>query len=274
MDMKISIITINYNNAEGLERTIKSVVSQTYFNKEYIIVDGASSDNSLDVICKYSEFITKSLSEPDTGIYNAMNKGIKMASGDYCIFMNSGDVFFSPYVLEDVQKHLKRGIDIYNGNAFFTNEDGKITWYRKGHHDVSKFYFYHSSICHQASFIKTSVIKDIMYDESLKMVSDWKFWIEAICLKHVSYKAINVDVCCYDECGITTTQHERGAAERNKVLHDLYTPEELLKYDELLKQRNTMKYLREGIVKRFWLYYARLFKGKDVQKIYGLRSCL
>lgn len=272
--MKISIITINYNDALGLERTIKSVVSQSYLDKEYIIVDGASKDNSIDVIRYYSEQITKWVSEPDTGIYNAMNKGIKMATGEYCIFMNSGDAFISSKVLEKALPYLRAGKDIYNGNSFFTNPDGKITWYRKGHTDISKFYLFHSSICHQASFIKTSLMKKYYYDETLRMVSDWKFWVQAICLDHASYEAINIDVCCYDGGGITATQHDKGVIERNKVLHDLYTPEELLKYDELLKQRNTMKYFREGIVKRFWLYYARLFKGKDVQKIYGLRSCL
>lgn len=267
--MKISIITINYNNAEGLDRTIKSVVSQTYLNKEYIIVDGASSDNSLDVIRKYSESITKSLSEPDTGIYNAMNKGIRMATGDYCIFLNSGDVFFSSIVLEKVSNYLQTGKDIYNGNSLFTDSNGKITWYRKGHRDISKYYFYHSSICHQASFIKTSVIKGIMYDESLKMVSDWKFWIEAICINNVSYAAINVDVCCYDECGITTTQHERGVAERRKVIQELYSSEEITRYEELSKKRIFTKYFIEGITKRFWLYYALLFKQEHVYRTFG-----
>ena len=266
--MKITIITINYNNARGLERTIRSVVSQAFLDKEYLVVDGASKDGSLDIITKYSKQITKWVSEPDTGIYNAMNKGIEMATGDYCIFMNSGDAFYSPNVLTNVHKHLFCGKDIYNGNAFFTSGDGKITWYRKGHKDVSKFYFYHSSICHQASFIKTAVLKKFRYDETLRMVSDWKFWIEAICLNQASYEAIDVDVCCYDGGGITATQQERGIIERKKVLEELYTFGEIARFDKLSKKTNFVKYLKEGISKRMWLYYAKIFKGRQVHRIY------
>ena len=268
LSMKITIITINFNNARGLERTVRSVVTQTYSEVEYIIVDGASKDGSIDIIEKYSKQIAKWVSEPDTGIYNAMNKGIRMATGDYCIFMNSGDAFCAPDVLTNVQTCLKSGKDIYNGNAFFTSVDGKITGYRKGHKEVSKLYFYHSSICHQASFIKTAVLKKYMYDESLRMVSDWKFWIEAICLNLASYEAINVDVCCYDGGGITATQQERGMQERRKVLEELYTPEELLHYEKLSKQRDFIKYLEKGILNRILLYYARIFRGRQVHKIY------
>ena len=219
--MKISIITINYNDARGLERTIKSVVSMTFSNKEFIVIDGASKDDSLDIIHKYSKQISKWVSEPDSGIYSAMNKGIAMASGEYCIFMNSGDAFYSTDVLVHIQKYLKSGKDIYNGNAFFTDSDGRITWYRKGHKDVSKMYFYHSSICHQSSIIKTSLLKKYMYDETLRMVSDWKFWVETICLNHASYEAIDVDICCYDCGGITATHHDLGVYERRKVLLEL-----------------------------------------------------
>ncbi len=89
--MKLSIITINKNNAYGLRKTIQSVINQTYSNIEYIIIDGASTDGSIDVIKKFEDKIDWWASEPDTGIYNAMNKGIKIATGDYCQFLNSGD---------------------------------------------------------------------------------------------------------------------------------------------------------------------------------------
>ena len=90
---KISVITINYNNKSGLEKTIQSVISQTYFELEYIIIDGGSSDGSIDVIKKYENKIDYWISEQDKGIYNAMNKGIAQAHGEYCNFMNSGDCF-------------------------------------------------------------------------------------------------------------------------------------------------------------------------------------
>ena len=98
--MKLSIITINFNDAKGLEKTIQSVINQTYKDFEYIVVDGASTDGSVDVIKKYSNKLTHWVSEPDTGIYNAMNKGTRMASGEYCLYLNSGDFLADNDVLE------------------------------------------------------------------------------------------------------------------------------------------------------------------------------
>ena len=112
--MYYSIITINYNNKEGLEQTIKSVLSQTFRNYQFIIIDGGSSDGSVDVIKKYANNINYWISEPDKGRYNAMNKGIKQAIGDYLNFMNSGDTFHSPTVLEDIAK-MNLSEDIITG---------------------------------------------------------------------------------------------------------------------------------------------------------------
>lgn len=266
--MRISVITINYNDAVGLKRTIKSVIAQTYIDKEFLIIDGLSTDGSIDVIKQYSDGITKLVCEPDTGIYNAMNKGIRMATGDYCIFLNSGDSFFSNRVLEKAHTYLKSGKDIYNGNSLYIKNGSIITWYCKGEKDNSLLFFYNSSICHQSSFIKTSVLLKYMYDERLKMVADWKFWLESICLNHASYEAIDLDVCCFDVGGITSTHRDLGREERQKVLSELLSPEEVAKYDKLSKQRDVCNYIRKGLHKRFWLYYARLFKKRQVQLIY------
>ena len=100
--MRLSVITINMNNRKGLERTIKSVVCQIFADFEYIVIDGASVDGSADVIREYADKIHYWISEPDTGIYNAMNKGILQAKGDYCLFLNSGDALYTTTVLEEV----------------------------------------------------------------------------------------------------------------------------------------------------------------------------
>lgn len=264
--MKISIITVNYNDAVGLEKTIRSVVSQSYQDKEYIVIDGNSSDGSVEIICKYSNYISKWVSEPDSGIYNAMNKGIRMATGDYCIMMNAGDVFFSSKVLSEVSRVINGGKDVYNGNAFYVNGKGAIDWYRKGHKDVSLRHFYRSSICHQATFIKTSLLKNYLYDETLRMVSDWKFWIQAICLGGASYQAMDIDICCFNTEGVTTTQSELGRREREQVLEELLPPETL---DKCRKTSSLGKfeYLRKGLKRRFWLYYARIFKTNQVRRV-------
>ena len=256
--MKISIITINYNNADGLRRTIASVVAQTYPEIEYIVIDGGSKDGSREEIKKHEEKIAYWISEPDSGIYNAMNKGIRQASGDYCIFMNSGDVFFSPTVLLEASAYLKSGKDIYNGNSVYLKDGKRITWYRKGNTDNSLSFFYGSSICHPATFIRTGLLKEIEYDESLRIVSDWKFWLQA-CLRHSSYEAIDVNVCCFELGGISNSNKKLHEEERQKVLEDLLSREEITKYETNQKKNRLWKFIKGGFVYRFWLYYARLF---------------
>lgn len=116
--MKLSIITINYNNRDGLQHTIESVINQTSHEFEYIIIDGGSTDGSVDIIKQYTNQIDYWVSEPDRGIYHAMNKGIDIAKGEYCIFMNSGDLFHNTSSIKDSINHLD-GTDIVNGNTFF-----------------------------------------------------------------------------------------------------------------------------------------------------------
>ena len=118
--MTLSIITINYNNAAGLEKTIKSVISQTCKRYEFIIIDGGSKDGSKDIIEKYQDQITYWVSEPDNGIYNAMNKGVKVAKGEYCIFMNSGDIFVDNDVIRDVF-NIGFSADIITGGIIILN---------------------------------------------------------------------------------------------------------------------------------------------------------
>jgi len=264
--MRISIITINFNDKQGLERTINSTICQTYENKEYIIIDGASNDGSLEILHEYSNYITKWVSEPDTGVYNAMNKGIRLATGDYCIFMNAGDVFYDPKTLQKAHYYLETHKDIYNGNAIYL-KDGRIMWYRKCHKDTSIRHFFHSSICHQATFIKTSLLKNYMYDETLRMVSDWKFWLQAICIDHATYEAINTDVCCFDMGGLTYKQKDLGERERDVVIKSLFSESEIISIKKQAGKRSNLKYIFEGTQKRFWLYYARLFKIAQVRNV-------
>ena len=114
--MTYSIITVNYNNYEGLRRTIKSVVCQTYKDYEYIIIDGGSTDGSAELIRQYTDHLTFWVSEPDKGIYNAMNKGVAHANGEYLNFMNSGDCFYDENVLQTLKAHLDS--DIVEGQVF------------------------------------------------------------------------------------------------------------------------------------------------------------
>lgn len=227
--MKLSIITINYNNLSGLKKTFASVLSQTYKDFEYIVIDGASNDGSAEEMAEHKDMITYCLSEPDNGVYDAMNKGIKVATADYCIFMNSGDCFFTDNVVEKVA-HLLDGTDILYGNTHYT--DGKIR-YSKDEPDLFSF-FYVSCWCHQSTFIKTSLLKKYLYDDSLRIVADWKFLLQTVIKDNCSFKAIDQNISLYDATGISSTNKELYEKERALVLSEMFTHREIEDYQRLV----------------------------------------
>lgn len=196
--MKYSIITINYNHAEGLRRTIESVVNQTCKDYEYIIIDGGSTDGSVDVIKEYADKIDFWVSEPDKGIYNAMNKGIDHAHGEYLNFMNSGDCFYALTVLEEVKPLLTA--DIVSGTLSVSAQNRTIT---PPNDDISLMTLMGRDIQHQSTFIKRELNTRIKYDDNLKIVSDWKFFVEALVFQNSSYRNINVTVCEFESNGIS-----------------------------------------------------------------------
>ena len=221
--MKYSIITINYNNRDGLERTIQSVINQTCQDFEYIIIDGGSTDGSVDVIKKYADKIDYWVSEPDKGIYNAMNKGILQAHGDYLNFMNSGDCFYDEKVLSTILLHCQN--DIIIGRVCNVNNNGDIFSYSIEAKQMTMFHFFISTLPHQGCFIKKSLFEHALYDESLNIVSDWKFFMNCI---------VNND-CSYTKTSLVIAKCEPRGASSN--------------FDELLMEKEHVlkEYLFPGI---------------------------
>lgn len=202
MSVKLSIITINYNNKNGLIKTFESINNQTWSDFEYIVIDGGSTDGGKDLIEKNSK-VNYWVSEKDSGVYNAMNKGIRKASGDYIIFMNSGDFFYDDTVLEKVQQRLTSDIDILYGDSVYFNDAG----YRRVEVPPKKLtfsFFYSGGINHQAVFIKRKLFHDyFFYNEEYKICADWEFFIVAICLYNSTYKHLEETICYYDFSGIS-----------------------------------------------------------------------
>lgn len=218
MNSKISIITVNYNNKIGLEKTIKSVVNQTQKNFEFIIIDGNSDDGSKDLLEFYNDKIDYWVSEKDTGVYNAMNKGIRVAKNDFVIFMNSGDVFHQNTVVEAVSPFFNDQYDIYYGDNYKIkpNSKRKKTYPEK----LSFAFFYSSCINHQSTFIRRQLFCDyFMYNEDLKIVSDWEFFIYVLCIENRPYKYLKMTICDYDFTGISTKQSDIVNQEKEIVLH-------------------------------------------------------
>ena len=229
--MKYSVVTINYNNHVGLRQTIESVVSQTYDDYEYIIIDGGSTDGSVDVINMYANEIYYWVSEKDHGIYHAMNKGVNHSHGDYCIFMNSGDTFYDNRVLEIVSRCL-------------TNEDilvGKVVIDDQNHiispppmsGQMTLYHLYSGSIPHQGAFIKTDLLRKYPYDETLKISSDWKFFVQTLILDNCSIRYIDEFVACYDMNGFSAANPKLMREEKDKVLEEMFPSRVLADYHRM-----------------------------------------
>ncbi len=213
--MKLSIITINYNNKAGLQRTIDSVICQTWHDFEWIVIDGGSTDGSKQLIEQYQSHFAYWCSEPDNGVYHAMNKGITHAKGEYLLFLNSGDALYDDNVLQKVDD-VHSSADIISGQAVRMDTNELLRHYDKN----LLMQLYHDTLNHQATLIKRDLFKDTCYDENLKIVSDWKFWLEAILWKKASVDVVDIIVTKQDMTGISSDQ-KKEYEERECVLQQL-----------------------------------------------------
>lgn len=233
--MKYSIITINYNNRDGLRKTIESVINQSFKDFEYIVIDGGSTDGSREVIEEFAGHIDYWISEPDKGIYNAMNKGIRVAHGDYLNFMNSGDYFYNKNVLNDTLAYLND--DIVSGKS--VNEDFSARPFHVTS-NPTMIQFYKNTIDHQASFISSNLFKDSLYDENYKIVSDWKFYIEKIIFQNCSFSLMPVIVAFFQNGGISEVQKGLNEVERRDVLGKLFPPRVLKDFERFVDKESPM----------------------------------
>ncbi|PBQ33853.1 glycosyl transferase [Sphingobacteriaceae bacterium] len=236
---KISVITINYNNAAGLEKTIKSVIGQTFKDRlEYIVIDGGSSDGSKDILAKYANELDYSVSERDSGIYNAMNKGIAKANGEYCLFLNSGDYLSEKEVLSQVAVHLD-GTDIVYGDIY-TEEASNKRSYIRSQDNLDFRHFVVSTLWHPASFIKRELFaKYGCYDEGYKIAADYGFFVKTVVKYKVSAKHIPLAIAVFNLDGVSnnSASFQLMVDERKKIQALFFSPEQL-KDAELLEIRN------------------------------------
>lgn len=243
--MLISIITVNYNDSLGLELTIKSVKEQTFSDYEHIVIDGGSNDGSQKIIEANKESFSYWVSEPDNGIYHAMNKGIKVAKGEYLYFLNSGDHFNNNTSLNKVYSFLKNDDVIY----FNINVIGDNKSYIKRPPEKLTFKFLHEDLpAHQATFIKKDLFNQLgYYDENLKIVSDWKFLILAICKHNATYKYIDETFSTYYRDGLSSLKENQTLvkAERERVLNKEFMPF-VVDLKDRYKLERTLRTLRKS----------------------------
>lgn len=292
--MKVSIVTINYNNDEGLRKTLASVAEQGNRDIEHIIIDGGSTDGSVDVIRDYVNTIKRSVtinqstiqvkwvSEPDKGIYNAMNKGIEIALGrrivntdhatssnslnvnrstlneslcDYIQILNSGDILAAPDVTERMMNaiytvhhtpYTENIPDILYGNMIKKDySTGKIIG-KSRTVEYSLRQYYSSTMNHDCCYIRRDLFDMYgLYDENLKIVSDWKWFLQAIGLGKVKPVYVDIDVTIFDASGISESNLELRNKERRQVLEELLPPAILSDYDAHAFEMEQMKRLHK-----------------------------
>ena len=261
----LSIISINLNNASGLQKTIESVEQQFFYAYEHIIIDGGSNDESIQIISNYasrSSHLSYWISEKDKGIYNAMNKGILQAKGEYLLFLNSGD-YLEPNILSQIEQELT-GEGIIYGDLYYISSEKKektLITFPDPPLNASLVISRDFYLPHPASLIKRQLFDNELYNEHYKIISDWDFWVKCIILKNCTTKHISMPISNFMEGGISSTNQELIQAERAEALQHLFPPQIIDSLNKLffLEQSPLCKVILEiKSSKRFFRRMARL----------------
>lgn len=264
--MKLSIITINYNDKIGLKRTIDSVVAQTFRDFEWIVIDGGSTDGSRELIELNAEHFAYWVSESDKGIYNAMNKGIAQAKGEYLQFLNSGDWFYDKDVLGKVfGQERNEDILFSTKHVICYGDERKVMIERKYGSVFTPFNIINQTISHQSAFIKRNLFEKIgLYDETYKIVSDRKFFFEAFLNYHVTAKAFNFVVVYYDADGVSNRMD--SSKEKERLLCEFLPQSSISDYYEWYQSMNCLSvYKKEN--QHAIEVYEELRKHRIIRKI-------
>jgi glycosyltransferase involved in cell wall biosynthesis len=264
----LTIITINFNNRDGLVATFNSVFAQSFRNFEFLVIDGGSTDGSLEVIKKHSDRINYWVSERDRGIYNAMNKGITKASGEYLLFLNSADTLATPSILAEVSSSLA-GYDIIYGNLLM--QDTEETWIKHYPSIVKLSYLFEDSLPHSGGmFINRNSFRGELscYDESFKIISDWKWYTIAIFKLNYSYKHIEQVIGVFDRSGISSQSEnlELLNTEKQNVLKESF-PLFFEDMNNLIKLKNDYHVVMSSRVLKTWFYIKSLVKKTQPVKV-------
>lgn len=228
-EIKISVVTVCLNTVDTIRGTIESVLGQTYHNLEYVIVDGMSTDGTLEIIREYENNSgVKAVSGKDSGLYNAMNKGIGLCSGDYILFLNSGDVFADKHAVENAAARIcGTGSELPGlvyGNVIKVYEDKTVTEKYPGKNTVFKLLMMGRMPCHQGIFTKMSIMKRFRFDESYRICADFDFLLRCV-HEHVSMQYADVDVSVVDcVAGISSQKAnlDKMRAEDDRSIREHY----------------------------------------------------
>jgi len=241
----LSIITINLNNALGLLKTVESVVSQTFTDYEYIIIDGGSTDGSVEVIAEYADRITYWVSEPDNGIYSAMNKGIAQANGEWVIFMNSGDVFRNYEVLANIfNRNIAAHMQILYGNALVKGLNKILN----PPATITKSFFLTGTICHQSLFARRELFDRVgNFRSNYAIISD-RDWLLRVCISKNHFTYINLDISIWDPVGFCSQNPELFSKELLELEKNYFNMYEIV----VFRFKNKFAKLKNKLLQYSW----------------------
>lgn len=247
--MKVSVITVCYNSVVTIEDTIKSVLSQTYENIEYIIIDGNSSDNTLDIINKYSSKIAKIVSEPDKGIYDAMNKGIALASGDIIGLLNSDDCYSNENVIEQIVDEFQQNDpDMVFADLMFINEHNKILRYYSAKRFSPNKLKFGIMPPHPTLFVKKDIYQKYGdYRLDFKIAADYEIFVRFLLINKLSYSYISTCIVKMMVGGVSTN------SLRSRKINN----------------KETLKALRDNGIEVNYLYILRKYPTKILEVMKG-----
>ncbi len=228
MHDKVTIVTVTYNAEDLLEETILSVINQSYDNIEYIIIDGDSTDETVDIIKKYEDKIDYWISEPDDGIYYAMNKAIEKASGEFINFMNAGDTFFDNKTVAYVMEHKSDNAELIYGD-FFIKEQNRV----KKAWDRSTWYL-HMPFCHQTLFSKSDIMKKTPFDTSYRLAADHNFIVKMHTEKRV-FNYLEKTLAIFSLGGFAESNEFLMNIESLKILLDHKVPQDEIENSDWYK---------------------------------------
>lgn len=236
MNLKLSIITINFNHANGLEKTIESVIQQRFTNFEFILIDGGSTDESLSLLKKYKQYFSYSVSENDEGIYDAQNKGILKAKGEYCLFLNSGDTLYNSDVLSNVFNSNEK-YDLIYGDVELCKDAKKIRTQYQPDSITPKFLFT-ESICHQSVFFMTQLFQKFgAYNVGYKIAADYDFLFRVITEKSTTQKHLPLIIANYDTTGLSSESKVfKELQKEREIIKKKYLPPDTYAYLEQLQK--------------------------------------
>jgi glycosyltransferase involved in cell wall biosynthesis len=264
--LKISIITINLNNSVGLVKTISSVLKQSYSDYEYLIIDGASNDGSINVIKDFEDQLTYWISEPDTGIYNALNKGISIAKGEYIQFLNSGDIFFNENILEQIfSKNPENEIiytDGYNLNLNMKLKKCQIL------DPLNIIYLIEHGLFHAGTFTKREVFSKIgLFNESNRIISDTEFFVKAF-LADVKFQKIDLASVVIDPYGISQNNFALLKEERDKMIIRIFGRDYFELYNDRHSIHDQLIFLKKSQIIKYILNHRGNFYINKLIKLF------